>query len=239
MGQPTRSKYAFTKFKSTRQYACRQLPDGLGCEVPGDAPDAGEMSAPRRIAGTTRGADVWEDVMNVRTLVPLFAAGLIGSATTLGLDRVAGWQVNAQALPSVMQAQRFELVDANGSVRGVFGLSDSGPNLVLMDPSGLVRLSLDQTLESTYEIQIKDKSGAVRFGVGTTPREGGFVGLHVRDGSGAIRARLFASDDGQQTGFQVQDPGARLRAEMALNAGDDRVGFSVRDSGGTTLWQAP
>jgi len=79
--------------------------------------------------------------------------GLVGSIVTVTADRLTGWSVSAQQLPAVVQAQRFELVDTDGTVRGVFGLADSGPKLALVDPSGQVRVGLDQTVEGTYEIQ--------------------------------------------------------------------------------------
>jgi hypothetical protein len=177
--------------------------------------------------------------LNARALLPVVAAGLLGSVLTLGADRLTGWRAGAQDLPTVVQAQRFELLDATGAVRGVFGVGPAGPGLTLADPSGQARVVLDETAEGTYEIQIRDAGGAVRFGVGTTAREGGFVGLNVRDATGAIRSRMYASDDGQQAAFQVQDPGAVLRVEMGLNGREDRVGVGVRDARGATVWQTP
>src|SRR5258708_7729376 len=138
-------------------------------------------------------------------------------------------RAGAQEVPAVVQAQRFEVVGADGTPRGVFAVIDNGPTLELLDPAGQVRVALDQTPDG-YGINIIDASGVVRFGVGTTAREGGFVGLDVRDKSGAIRSRIFASDDGTQTGFQVQDPGPKLRAEIGLNEVDHRAGVQVRDS---------
>jgi hypothetical protein len=179
------------------------------------------------------------DVMHARALVPLFAAGLVGSTITLTVDQLAPWRASAQEAATLVQAQRFELVDASGAVRGGFGMADAGPRLTLNDASGQARVVLQQTPEGTYVIEMDDPNGTPRFAVGTTPREGGFVGLNVRDKSGAIRSRLFASDDGKRTGFQVQDPGPTLRAEMALNDGEGHVGFLVRDPGGATVWQAP
>jgi hypothetical protein len=178
-------------------------------------------------------------LMKFRTPLSLITAGLIGAMVTLGADRLLTPSAGAQELPAVVQAQRFELIDDHGTVRGVFGMATTGPWLTLVDPSGQVRLVLQQTVEGTYAIGINDADGTPRFGVGTTAREGGFVGLNVRDAKGAIRSRVFASDDGTQTGFQVQDPPAKLRAEMALNSREDRAGLQVRDPNGTVLWQAP
>jgi hypothetical protein len=177
--------------------------------------------------------------MTTRYFVSMLATGLVASAIALGADRLLMAPASAQEVPAVVQAQRFELVDSTGMVRGIFGMEPTGPMLRLVDPSGQIRLVLQQTTEGTYAIGINDPDGTPRFGVGTTPREGGFVGLNVRDAKGAIRSRLFASDDGTQTGFQVQDPPAKLRAEMSLDSREDRVGLQVRDATGTLLWQAP
>jgi hypothetical protein len=177
--------------------------------------------------------------MNSRTPLSLLASGILAAVMALGAERLLTPPASALELPAVVQAQRFELVDDTGTIRGVFGMEPTGPILKLVDSSGQIRLVLQQTTEGTYAIGINDSDGAPRFGVGTTPREGGFVGLNVRDAKGAIRSRLFASDDGLQTGFQVQDPPGRLRAEMGLNSREDRAGLQVRDATGTVLWQAP
>jgi hypothetical protein len=168
-------------------------------------------------------------------LLPAIVAGLIGAFATASVDHVLARNTSSQPAMQVAQAQRFELVDANGTVRGVFGLAENGPALSLLDPDGEVRLRLDQTSEG-YGIEILDPLGRVRFGVGTTGR--GFVGLNVRDASGAIRGRMFANDDGKQTGFQVQDPGAGVRAQMVLNQDGNAV-LQVNDRSGATVWQAP
>ena len=177
--------------------------------------------------------------MKMRIPLSFLTSGILAATLALGAERLLGPATHAQDLPAVIQSQRFELVDSSGMVRGVFGMEPSGPMLRLVDQSGQIRVVLQQTVEGTYAIGINDPDGTPRFGVGTTPREGGFIGLSIRDGSGAIRSRIFASDDGTETGFQVQDPPAKLRAEMGLSSREHRAGFQVRDAAGATLWQAP
>src|ERR1051326_8866366 len=102
--------------------------------------------------------------MNIRIPLALIAAGLIGALITVGADRLLTPPAGAQELPAVLQAQRFELIDEHGTVRGVFGMASAGPWLTLVDPSGQVRLVLQQTVEGTYAIGINDADGTPRFG---------------------------------------------------------------------------
>ena len=144
--------------------------------------------------------------MHRRTLALLLAVSLLSSVVTLGLARLAFPTATATTAasqdPAVVRAQRFELVDAGGTVRArIAFLPDGRPLIALFDESGQVRASLAQNLEREYGFGITDGQGTSRFAVGTTTR--GFVGLNVRDGSGTIRANLYASDDGRATGFRT------------------------------------
>lgn len=58
---------------------------------------------------------------------------------------------------------------------------------------------MNQNAEGEYSLVIFDADGTRRFGVGTTKR--GFTGLNVTDGSGVIRANLYADDYGENSGF--------------------------------------
>ncbi|MDQ6669658.1 MAG: hypothetical protein M3069_02670 [Chloroflexota bacterium] len=116
----------------------------------------------------------------------------------------------AQPLPPVIQAHRFELVDATGASRGVLRMAPegTGPEVALLDEAGQGRATMTQNSDGEYAFLIFDPGGSPRFGVGTTMR--GFVGLNVRDGRGVVRSNLYASDDGSDTGFRTWDADGRV-----------------------------
>ncbi len=146
----------------------------------------------------------------------------------------------AEPAPPTIQAQQFELVDATGAVRGVLRMAPegTGPEVALLDEAGHRRAAMNQNAEGEYSFVISDTSGTRRFGVGATKR--GFTGLNVTDGSGVIRANLYADDDGEDSGFRAWDADGRVRAKLGYLGGDPaEFGVRVLDSQGQVVWKAP
>jgi hypothetical protein len=165
--------------------------------------------------------------MKPSRVTPILIAGLLSTIVTLGVPHLpwrAAGSAGAQGATSVVRAQRFELVDANGTLRGVMSMtSDGRPIVALLDEAGQVRVTMDQNqAEGEYGFGIVDGQGTTRFAVATTKR--GFVGLNVRDGAGTIRANMQASDDGSSAAFRVWDSDNNPRAQMAMQQGDVSVG---------------
>ena len=154
----------------------------------------------------------------VRTLVPMLVVALLASATTLGLVRLTTSamrtaQASGQETVPLVRAQRFDLVDGDGRLRGSIAFNAAGqPVVALLDEAGRVRIAMRQNPEGQYGFSVTDAQGTLRFAVGTTAR--GFVGLNVRDGSGTIRANLFATDDGTAAAVQTWDEAGRVRTFM-------------------------
>ena len=137
-----------------------------------------------------------------------------------------------------MRAQRFELVDASGTVRAGMSITPDGrPVIALLDEAGRFRVGLAQNQEREYGVIINDAQGTPRFGVGTTAR--GFVGLNVRDGSGTIRANLYATDDGAATGFQSWDAEGQVRAALGILPSAGEFGVVILGADGVPLRRAP
>jgi len=140
----------------------------------------------------------------------------------------------------VIQAQRFELVDASGMVRGVLRMAPegTGPEVALLDEAGRRRATMMENAEGEYALSIFDASGSVRFGLGTTNR--GFLGVNVGDEHGVIRSNLYANDDGSDAGFRTWDADGHVRTKLGAVEGDPSV-FALRvfDEQEQVLWQAP
>lgn len=102
----------------------------------------------------------------------------------------AAGQAKASA-PEVIRAQRFDLVDAEGRVRGRLSIaSSSGPALLLYDENGTVRARLRLSLDGSPTLDLYDTDG--RGGVSAFPGTDGNPGVCLRDKEGTLRAGLFA-----------------------------------------------
>jgi hypothetical protein len=107
------------------------------------------------------------------------------AATVLVLSYAAG----KGSSPEVVRAQRFELVDSAGNVRGLLSLGDRAcPRLVLFDEEGDARARLMLHLDGTPMLSLYDQKGT--GGVALMVEEGGPRGLHLRDKEGILRATV-------------------------------------------------
>ena len=93
-----------------------------------------------------------------------------------------------------LQAQRIELVDAEGLVRAALGTDAEGSSgLFVYDPAGAVRLSLTHDADQSA-LFIRDAEGTVRVGVAQFAHGGGGVALHGAGAKGA--AVLYHKENG-------------------------------------------
>ncbi len=125
-----------------------------------------------------------------------------GCAVVTGM--AVAYAAGKAAAPEVIRAQRFELVDAEGKVRGRLTVaSTTGPALLLYDQEESVRARLWLTLDGSPLLQLYDKHG--RGGVSLFPGTEGNPGVCLRDEEGTLRAGLFAeglefhSEHGEKT----------------------------------------
>ena len=117
----------------------------------------------------------------VLTVLALLAA--VAAAWAAGQAKVSA--------PEVIRAQRFDLVDAEGRVRGRLSIaSSSGPALLLYDQEGGVRARVWLSLDGSPTLNLYDTDG--RGGVSAFPGTDGNPGVCLRDKEGTLRAGLFA-----------------------------------------------
>jgi len=66
-------------------------------------------------------------MFNSRMILPQLLAGAFGAVLTMALEQlISPLPTAAQPLPRVIQAQRFELVDSIGAMRGVLRMAPEG-----------------------------------------------------------------------------------------------------------------
>ena len=161
--------------------------------------------------------------MHHRTLALLLAVSLLSSVATLGLARLTFPTATAASQdPAVVRAQRVELVDTDGVVRGVLAVDAfrGRPGLLILDEAGRPRAFFgNQAVGNTYGLGILDERGTFRAGLGGGGGTQGFAGINVRDGAGRIRANLFATDDGAAAAVQAWDEAGRVRVFMGACPG--------------------
>jgi hypothetical protein len=119
-----------------------------------------------------------------------------------------------KAPPEVVQAQRFELVDAQGRVRGEIGMGADGraPSLVLRGEKGEMRAMLALGSEGNSALALMDGKGETRAALSLLPDASPY--LVLTDGQGKTRAGLAVLADGGP-------------------------GLMLYDKGGTVMWRAP
>src|SRR5256714_2702755 len=147
--------------------------------------------------------------MTRQQLMPVLLVAMLSSMLTL-----AGVQVltpptsraaqDSQGPVSLLRAQRVEIVDASGTVRGVLGLTPGG------DAAGVI---------------FRDEQGRERAGMGTgRPAWGVGPGAWVLDGDGRLRAAWGLAPDDTAAAFLVADGTGQRRAGMG---GTSELGYGV------------
>ncbi len=101
------------------------------------------------------------------------ACGLV-----LGLVLLIGGRVWQPAVPDVVKARRFEVVDAAGKIRASLGVLPSGaPGLGLSDAAGDLRVTLAVNADGGPNLALFDAAGKLRVALGVNPGRPPFLGL--------------------------------------------------------------
>ena len=167
----------------------------------------------RRLQGTNRLL-----VVGVAVLLGTAAATVVTLA--LRLPRLSG---------DVVQARSFALRDANGRLRGVFGmatdgasqlvlqdergharlrlivLGDGSPGFTLIDQKGRSRAALGLLPDETITLAFADRQGISRVALGLTARQA--ASLALADSDGVTRAGMGVAADGKSTVTTLNGPG--------------------------------
>jgi hypothetical protein len=95
----------------------------------------------------------------------------------------AAFGAGKSAAPDVIQAQRFELVDADGEVRARLSVAPTiGPSLFLYDDRGEVRVRLRLTPDGCPSLELWDEEGRGGAAVFVGTEDSPTMVLRRRDG---------------------------------------------------------
>ncbi|HEY7065305.1 MAG TPA: hypothetical protein VII06_27760 [Chloroflexota bacterium] len=110
-----------------------------------------------------------------------------------------------QAVQPVVRAERFELVDAAGTVRGSLNMEANGAGLTLRDETGTSRVVLvtDPRVGHGLFVTGEATHGAVAVGASTSNT----IGMQVTSPDGA---RLFVQASPTGNGFALLDPAGQM-----------------------------
>ena len=117
--------------------------------------------------------------------------------------------------PEVIQAQRFELVNAEGEVRAVLGLllADK-PSLVLNDEKGTLLAMLCVGFDGSPGLALYDEKGTMRVGV-SLMLGSPLITLYDEEGTG--RAGLSLFPDGSPS-ITLHDEKGKVRAALGTTS---------------------
>jgi hypothetical protein len=188
-----------------------------------------------------------EEPMVARTIIlAAVVAACVSSVVTfvlaaLLLTPASRAAPDPQATPQVMRAERFELVDVDGSVLAHLGRTvDGDVGLGFDDRAGERRAAIGVSAAGVPAVAVVDPQGAVAVMSGGTSRGGtpiGGAGILVFDANGQGGIGTIVLSDGRPL-WQLVDPNGRARAVISLG-GDGAPYITVSDANGGVIWQAP
>jgi hypothetical protein len=160
-------------------------------------------------------------VSSVSSALVAFALGALASPP---VSRAAPGQ---QAPAPVVRAQRFELVDAQGTVRAQLGVLERDViGLAVLEPGGQPRAVIGLESDGTAGVLVADPSGQPRVGLGVDRNSSAGLRLHTAQGNSTT---LSAEPDGS-SGLTLADA-TGLRTGLILTT-DARPGWFFRDPTG-------
>ena len=145
-------------------------------------------------------------------------------------DAVATVPTRSGTVSEHIRAQSFELVDADGKVRGVFESVGGDVGLRLMDSLGRERIKITVDDADLPSVTLFDEGGSRRIGMefalGLNPA------LFLRDSDGVLKAGMQVQRDGGPVLF-FRSVAAENSFAVAL-VGDDLPVISLADPGGNS-----
>lgn len=125
---------------------------------------------------------------------------LLGALLVTMSLSLLGAAPSANPEDTTVRATRFELVDADGRVRGELALRDGAPVLSLLDEAGQDRLTLNHDAGGSA-LLIRDDRDVIRLGAAHFAHGGGGFALHGVDSKGA--AVLYYDESGSLAFYDV------------------------------------
>jgi hypothetical protein len=153
-------------------------------------------------------------------------------------QRMAGAAAHAAEAGDVIRVKAVVLVDDEGKERGVLGVLDEGPQLVLKDAEGRPRLVLGQVVDegSHWSLALKDDKGHDRFACGARD-DGEGSGMAISDWNGTLRFGLGAERYG--CGLVLHNESGAEVVGVGVGPGNGGGDLFLRNPGdGREVWRA-
>ncbi len=129
-------------------------------------------------------------ILTVGVLAMAFVGGVVGQWLFLGRPALAqGGQAQG---PVTVTAERFELVDEAGNLRGLFHVDEGVSALILHDDASRPRIGLGVQAKGPSAVCILDTAGQIRAACG---EDAGRYGVSVYDANGQMRGRFGYLDE--------------------------------------------
>ena len=163
---------------------------------------------------------------------------LSGGILLLAALAVAGWK---KGIDDVVQAKKFQVVNDQGKVVGVFGLNEKGGSKLTIDNHLDVKvLEAGETLDQASSILLYDRRGIPRFGVGPRAQSDDYL-LMVAGKSGGQNQIQLGEFGAAGSGIQMFHAGANYPLLRMMVTGDQstEIGMQQIGGGGLTLKSNP
>lgn len=151
-------------------------------------------------------------------LIAAMAAGYVGGLMSQASTKAAAVTKAAPAASKVVRAQRFELVDSAGKVRGVLGIAGGETCLGLYDSAGQSRAFIK---ESSFGLSDSAGKALIYISGSNLTLYGAGKGATLVDGSGI----MLGGTDG------------KVRGAFCLSKGESVL--ALYDSAEEVTWSAP
>jgi len=161
-------------------------------------------------------------------LLAAMATGYLGSLLGQNNHPVQA-QIPLPAVQEVVRANRFELVDTKGRLRGSFASGNDGSiTLCLNDSAGKSSVALGVTAENIPLVALTDMAGKTRMTLGV--RAGGGPGMWLVDAAGKIRSAIAVEDNGAPS-LALYDTAGTVRGLLAVGT-DGSPALKMHDAAG-------
>jgi hypothetical protein len=155
-------------------------------------------------------------------------AGLLGGAISTRISTAPSALAETRSDPSkVICAEKFQVVDKNGTVRAVIDLQ----RIALFDKDGKIRFSLDTDIYGDPHMCLRDKDGTLRLMMGLDLDARPYLGLADEDGEADIK--LEVGDRGSFLYLSGKDP--RNGAALGTDVQGTHLALSDKE-GRSRLW---
>ncbi len=170
------------------------------------------------IQGVSAGAVIGAMLLWAGHMRPVQAENAV---TTVAVPAPAGAATDtpAAAPGTTVRAQRFELVDADGKVRGIFGIqADKTVGLTVQTADGKPLITLAASGTNIPAVTLTDAQGNKRAAM--CIKDDGSVAISTNDAKGNVRTTLTV-DKSDRPHVALQDPDGTVREDLNVDKAKD------------------